>query len=518
MACYFSPAMKTSVDLFLLIRSLSKSEKRYFKLDAQRQKAKGGANYLKLFDAIEKQENYDEEKLKKQFAGSIFIKHLPSEKNYLYSLIVKSLVKYHASTSVEIELDELIHSAEILFKKGLYAQSNKILSKAMNSALENELFSRIFKISELQLNLIPHVSSLEEKMNSGYERSLASVRLALEKLENQNRYNELHSRLYRMIRKEGELVRTREELSRFEKIMNDPLMQNESLALSKTSRRLFYFIQSTYYHITGDAKQALYYELRELAEMESDKKLIAKDSLVYTARVSNLCETLLRMKNFDLCKKYLDKLKNAAAEFQLEKARLFYRYYDFSLRLFVQTGDFEKAVALTKTIEAGLEKYKENIHVSRQISIYYYLAYAHFGCGNFKNALYWINKVYEEKTDLRSDLLCYARLLNCIIHFELKNYLLLESTFKSAQYFFSKRKKMFRLETSFLKHFRKISNIPDSLSVHAIFKKFKIELDELLHDEHEKSALEYFDLLAWLDSKLNSTSFATSVQHRLLPA
>ena len=80
--------MKPSTELFKLIKSLTKSEKRFFKLSSSLQA--GDKNYLKIFDYIEKQNEYNEEDLKAAFVKETFIKHLPSEKNHLYKLILKS--------------------------------------------------------------------------------------------------------------------------------------------------------------------------------------------------------------------------------------------------------------------------------------------------------------------------------------------------------------------------------------------------------------------------------------------
>ena len=41
----------------------------------------GEKNYIKLFDSIEKQNEYNEDAIKHQFREETFIKHLPSEKN-----------------------------------------------------------------------------------------------------------------------------------------------------------------------------------------------------------------------------------------------------------------------------------------------------------------------------------------------------------------------------------------------------------------------------------------------------
>ena len=59
--------MKPSEDLFLLIKSLSKTEKGYFQKYAQLHSSGKENNYIKLFYAIEKQASYEESKIVAQF-------------------------------------------------------------------------------------------------------------------------------------------------------------------------------------------------------------------------------------------------------------------------------------------------------------------------------------------------------------------------------------------------------------------------------------------------------------------
>ena len=107
--------MKPSNELFDLVKSLTKSEKRFFKLSSSLQT--GDKNYLKIFDAIDKQDEYDENALKNLFKKETFIKHFPSEKNHLYKLILKSLRAYHADNSVSSQLKQEIKNIEILYNK-----------------------------------------------------------------------------------------------------------------------------------------------------------------------------------------------------------------------------------------------------------------------------------------------------------------------------------------------------------------------------------------------------------------
>lgn len=79
--------MRQSDDLFRLVKSMSKSEKRYFKLFASMQ----GKNkkYLLLFDAIDRQGVYNESALKEELKQEKFVRQLAVTKGYLYNLILK---------------------------------------------------------------------------------------------------------------------------------------------------------------------------------------------------------------------------------------------------------------------------------------------------------------------------------------------------------------------------------------------------------------------------------------------
>jgi len=90
----------------------------FFKLSSSLQT--GDKNYLKIFDAIDKQVEYDEGGVKHMFRKETFIRHFPSEKNHLYKLILKSLRAYHADNSVSSLLKQEIKNIEILFEKALF--------------------------------------------------------------------------------------------------------------------------------------------------------------------------------------------------------------------------------------------------------------------------------------------------------------------------------------------------------------------------------------------------------------
>ena len=85
-------------ELFQLIQSLSKSEKRIFKLHVKRISGSDDLKILALFDALDSMAEYDEEKLLRK-NSSIQKQQLSNMKAYLYKQILSSLT--HSSPDIE---------------------------------------------------------------------------------------------------------------------------------------------------------------------------------------------------------------------------------------------------------------------------------------------------------------------------------------------------------------------------------------------------------------------------------
>ena len=92
---------KNSDQLFQLIQSLNKGEKRHFKLYASRHKGGENAKFLKLFDLINNQTNYNEQKILSK-DKTLKPSQLPNLKQNLYRQIMASLRMLHSSADLKI--------------------------------------------------------------------------------------------------------------------------------------------------------------------------------------------------------------------------------------------------------------------------------------------------------------------------------------------------------------------------------------------------------------------------------
>src|SRR6476660_6281744 len=119
--------------LFQLIHSLEKSEKRHFKLYIKRSSAKEDLKIVQLFDAVDRLQDYDEKTLLKKLPGTEK-RQLYNLKTHLYKEILASLRLLKSAESIDLQLNEQFDYAHILYKKGLFLQSLRLLDKAKEIA------------------------------------------------------------------------------------------------------------------------------------------------------------------------------------------------------------------------------------------------------------------------------------------------------------------------------------------------------------------------------------------------
>lgn len=137
--------MKKNEELFHLIKSLSKSEKRYFKLETQQNES---ADYLLLFDAIDQQKTYNESEIKTLFKDKGFIVQLTTIKNYLKQRILQSLRNFHQKISKNAEVIDILRNVEILFHKGQYQICESELKRAEKKAIQFQNDILLFQVQD----------------------------------------------------------------------------------------------------------------------------------------------------------------------------------------------------------------------------------------------------------------------------------------------------------------------------------------------------------------------------------
>ncbi|MGQ0826931.1 MAG: hypothetical protein ACT4ON_00910 [Bacteroidota bacterium] len=505
--------MKASEDLFILIKSLSQNEKRHFKIYASRHTIGRKNIYLKLFDIISKQKIYNEHAIKKYFYGQTFIKQLTFTKNYLYNQILESLTAYHTNLSVEAKLKNILLQVEILNKRSLYEQCHKLLVKAKSLAKAYEKHLHILEILKWERRLVHTVPNAQntQYMDGYYNESEYSVNTIKDIIK----YDKTHYRIFSFHVKEGGF-RSKSKMIEFKKMLDKELIKMESKPSSFDAKRFLYNTHYFYFKsIKHDPVNAYVYSKKLVVLFEAFPNQIEEQTENYIAALNNLIIGNEDFRDHEEHSKNIKKMRKLSQTIfknsENSKKLIFEKSYNLELAMCEATGQFEKGCTLIKEIEAGLTQYRSKISPLYEFLLHSQISVMYFGAGNYHKALEWINKTQQKIVpQLREDLVCNARILNLLIHFELGHVDYLEYAVKSTSRFLYKKERLYKFETTILSYLKKASNV-NSETMIQLLESLKQELLLVLKDPYEKSI---FDFISWIESKIEDRGFAKIIKEK----
>jgi hypothetical protein len=504
-----------SLELFELIKSLGQTEKRYFRVFASMHG--GDKNYLKLFDAMEKQKIYNEDDIKKQFKNEKFIDQLTATKNYLYHLILKSLRNYHAEDSMEMKLKSLLMDVEVLYGRGLFGQVDKLLAKGMKLAMEYDqhiLLMEILFWKEKAMGRSSYLGKTQEDIDENF----ISQHNAVKKLENYLQYRKASSHIFWFSSRSGKIMKS-VDLEPYKKIINQPIFKDEKQALSYSALLNFNQCHFIYYFIQQNYAKAKEYISKAVLLMESAPHHIKDNPKTYLVALSNQGACQFFLKSYKELKVTVEKLKELY-DFAPGAARMQTMIWcvNAELNIYIHSGEIEEGLKLIKRIEKEISDDKlRTANVTEILTGWYSFALFFFVAKKYSGAITYLNKIINAKeyAEIRSDIYRAALVLRLLINYERGDQDLVEYSVRTTYKHLYKRKNIYKFENSLLTFIReKMSKINTNEEQLQAFKKLKNELAPLVDDPFESKAFEYFDMIAWLDSKIKNQPFGDVLKEK----
>ena len=508
---------KVNEALFDLIKSMSKSEKRYFKLMSSRHTIGGENNYVRIFDHLDKMDVYDEDKLYKDFKGEAFLNRLSITKKRLYDHILSALDSFYSGASVDAQIHKMIHSADILFNRSLYDQSRRILRSAEKLAVKHEKSALVLEISSRQKKILETSGYLKVSENE-LEIIYKNEQEQIESIQGVNLLWNIKSKLFAQLSKKG-VARCQEETKFYTDICRPVLTSYSIERHTVEGKYLYYHILSAYYYSIADLGNSLHYLKQNLEIFESTGKELNIEPNKQVSVLTNAIYISDKLGDYKGGIVYLNHLKKLASELDSNEdlaIKLFSSINSIELSMNLRKGAFDKAVAIAEATEEKLEAYGDKISSSRRAFLEFKMAVAYMGVGNFNAALKWVNAILNNSAlDKTEDIIGFTQLLDLLIHVELNHDKLLPYSLKSTQRFFKTRNRMYSFEKVFLHFIGKLVKCNDPFEVENYWEELYNELAAITNDDSfESVALDYFDFQSWAVSKLKGRSFDEIVREK----
>jgi hypothetical protein len=502
--------------LFVLVKSLSKSEKRQFKLYVGRLGVNTDAKFLALFNLLDKIKHYDEKIILE--SGIVKKAQLSNLKAHLYKQILVSLRLNPVNQNIRVQIREQLDFATILYQKGLYKQSLKILDKVKATAIENEEKNIAYEIVELEKIIETQyiTRSIPDRANelAVQAKELSGHNVMTSKLSN------LSLQLYGMMLKVG-YVRSDEDYQKVKTYFNDhlPLYNIEDLGFRE--KLWLYKAYLWYSFLTQDFLSCYKYASKWVDLFYEHKDMIYLNPVFFLKGNHYLLESLFYVQYSSQFKEVLERLENTIKEKEFPDNdninSLVFMYINANkLNLHFLEGTFEKGLYLVKIIEYGINKHHDRIDIHHVMVLYYKIACLYFGIGDNKTCIQYLKKIIENKNlKMREDLMCFARVLSLVAHYEAGMDYHLEVQLKSTYKFLLKMNDMHAVQKEMIKFLRSLGGIyPNQLK--AEFQKLYTELKKYENHPYEKRAFLYLDIISWLESHLQNKPVSQIMREKAL--
>jgi hypothetical protein len=483
--------------LFLLVKSLKHTEKRYFTLSASAMVLSKKNNYLKLFEVLNEQTEYDEAFILKKYRNQPFVKNFAANKAYLYDMILASLRNYQEDSIEEWAIRRNFYKIKILTSKGLDMDCEKLIIKTKERAWQYEQYQTLLDILDVELYLFGNCRIGD--MNKDLFWNLKAEKDKVIKILSD--YNNVHSAWHQInllfsnklnepfeeVRKQAERV-----------ITSLQLIQEPSENYSLTLRNRYLACFELFYNSIGNVQKCYEYNKKLIENRQFiDERMphIAVDAM---AVYFNFMVACYKYEKWDEMEQYLLKTKQYPIHSVEQEIRRTHNYCYNGILLYLHTKQYEKA---QKVVDEFV-KAKENFENRYRID---FLLFTEAHCGWY----YFLQKDFDKANTLWREILqgpkynvetrtqATTRLYLLILYYTQEDNILLESELTNTKRFLKQHFLLEKNEKLFIDAFAKLKNTKEDKKV---FESLSVQIKNSDAIITEKSVLNRF-IIQWIDEK-----------------
>lgn len=484
-----------------LVKSLSKSEKRQFKLSIKKQS--GTKDYLDLFDLIDQNNFSDKDAIENQFRKLHPQSSINNAGRYLLKILTDCLVQ---SKVKEDSLSQLLNGLlriNLLKERNLHEEGYKELKRLQGVAITSQEQLLQYLLYRYERDYLAELNFQNTTEKELIEIQMES-RNILRNIRNINEHYSLHELLRHRLIHSGK-VQTQEEQQQ----LNDLLLSEMSIVNAKVksnleSQKLHLLFQSFFFTNIGDYKSALktFYELTRL--FEKNTQLLHNPPLGYYSTLDGILDSLRVMGYYKEMELYTGKLEQLDTSsypeyyrFLIHKTIMIYR-----LSIYAGTGEYEQAINYIHQSNQQYLKGYSMVNDEKQHELLFYIALSYYHVKNIQKTQKYINEItLARKVNFQSIIYRAAKLLDMLIRYQDNDTQYLEYEIRSYKRSFKGSQVLFQTETLVLKVIKSNPDFNSFKKNETIWLSIEPTVQRIEKDKFEMQLLKYFDFIGWVKMK-----------------
>lgn len=494
--------MQNTDELFLLVQSLSKAERRFFRLYAEGIGGKGEKSYLQLFEIICAQRPYDEQKLRDRIQAKSLQSGLSTIKNRLFNHILRSQRLLKAGQTRDSRLRQLLEEVELLYFQRLFKSAEKRIRQGLALAREAEKHTYALEFLHWKQQLLTQ-KKLSEQVEALMDiRDMATAQLqALDRAES---YAHLHTHM-RILARLQPRGRGSESLAPHTAILAEPILQQLPADATPLDRIHFLDTHGIYHVCNGNYPEALatFQQLMAAWEAHSDYILVYPE--LYLRCYNNYLGALLygeqHWEEFEAAVRRLHVLPGLP-----HPVRINFQWvaYHQELVFSMHFRTFHATSALIGEIESWIQANESKIEIPRRLAFFYNIAMFFFVYGEFSASNRWLTRILQTPgTTERKDIREFARVFQVVLQYELGHHDLIDNLVRAALRQMNRARQRAGLERSLLDLIAKLAATPSGSARLALLRNFKSAMEAFQQGKTQRAMLGMGELQVWVASKLD---------------
>lgn len=483
--------------LFLLIKSLKHSEKRYFTLSASSMVPSKKKNYLKLFEVLDAQKNYDEETILKKYRKESFVKNYSANKAYLFDMILASLRNYQEDSIEEWSIRRNFYKIKILASKGLDKDCEKLIIKTKEKAWQYEQYQTLLDILDLELYLFGNcrIGNMSKDLFWELKSEKDKVIKILNEYNNvQGAWHQLNILFLNKLNEPFSALKKQAE-----RIINDLLLQNEPAEIySLTLRNRYLACFELFYNSIADVEKCYEYNKKLIINRQFIDERMPNLAIDPMAVYFNFMVSCYNYEKWDEMELYLDKTYLFPVNSVEQEIRRTHNYCYNGILLYLHTKQYTKAQNIVNTFIAAKTNFENRYRIDFLLFTQAHCGWYYFLQNDFDKANeLWRGIIQGPKYNVETRTQATTRLYLLILYYTQKDDSLLAYELNNCKRYLKKEFLLNKNEKDFIAAFAKLNNTKEDAKIFAnLVSKIK-DYNTIIT---EKTVLNRF-IIQWLEEK-----------------
>lgn len=476
-------------ELFELIHSLTKAERRYFKLHFQGIAHSEVEKYIKVFDALAAMPAFDKALLEKKFKGEYIIRYYSKTKSYIIDAIFAAMRAFYQEQSLRDTLYNTAANLRLLLSKGLYTHFERLLAQTKQLCYETEILLPLLDI--LQSEEIHRMHNLQETQSLH-----AEINTVLDLLREEEKATIANREAYALYTKYG--MRPPEEARTLLQQKIQYLEEMLSTAKLTDSRTMGMKAIALCQHSLGDNLAAYQCLMQCIAIYDAaPPRYLKHREEEYLRTLGNAITYIYSHRDYALFREAREKVRqrleavegHEAIKFELNASHIF---LEISLK-----GDYSTFRESVQYVEQHQDMLPKILAIRRG-DIIFNISLGYLKTGSPNEAVRWLLKLFDVPgIEERTHIYTYARMYEILLHWKLENTDLVLSRTLSFKRYLNKRDIMGELEKVIIRFMNAAVHNDSTKGFAKAIRTFTTDLEQLDKTQYSGIMAHYTDLLQW---------------------